>query len=123
VNQAVSIADLKGLHRVGWFENIVPDRGWGSIPQPLQEFASIDPAEGSGRPVVGAEVIPETMLFGSVCRFDPVDGPVLRIGDGVDQFREGHGVRFGSLSIDAKKGGQCPPVVSFRIAHSPGWGR
>jgi len=66
-------------------------RGQGSIPQPHQELPSIDPAEVGGGAVVGAEVIPQTMLLRGVGSFDPVDGPVLRVGDGSDLIGEGHG--------------------------------
>jgi len=66
-------------------------RGRGSIPQPHQKLPSIDPAEVGGGAVVGAEVIPQPVLLRSVCRLVPVDGPVLRVGDGGDLIGEGHG--------------------------------
>lgn len=63
--------------------------GMGSVPHPDQELTRIDPAEVGGGSVVGFEVIPQTVLLGSVGCFDPVDGPVLRVGDGSDQVGEG----------------------------------
>jgi hypothetical protein len=73
-------------------------RSGGSVPHPDQELPSIDPAEVGGGSVVGFEVIPQTVLLSSVGCFDPVDGPVLRVGDGSDQVGEGgEGHRVGSL--------------------------
>jgi len=68
---------------VGWTERIVARKG-GSVPQPLQELPSVNPAEGSGRPIVGAEVIPQTVDLGSVGSLNPEDGPVVGVGDGGD---------------------------------------
>jgi len=80
---------------VGWLSVLYRVGGGGSIPQPHQELPSIDPAEVGGGAVVGAEVIPQTMLLRSVCRLVPMNGPVLRVGDGSDLIGEGHRVPCG----------------------------
>jgi len=54
-------------------------RVWGreSIPQPHQKFARIDPAEFGGGAIVGAEVIPQTVLLSSLAGGAPEDRAIV----------------------------------------------
>ena len=91
---------MAGEKRIGWLRVSVlyRVRGQGSIPQPHQKLPSIDPAEGGGGPVVGAEVIPESVVLRCLAGGGPADRPVAGVGAGFDQVGEGgvgHGVRCG----------------------------
>ena len=62
--------------------------GRGSIPQPDQKLTGIYGSEFGGRPVVGAEVIPEGMVLCCLAGGAPANAPVI-ISAVQEQGREG----------------------------------
>jgi len=58
-------------------DRIVADRRQGSIPQPLQKFASIHGTELGGGAIVSAEVIPEGVLLRCLSSGAPANASIL----------------------------------------------
>ena len=69
-------------------------RGQGSIPQPRQKLTSIDRAESGGGAIVGAEVIPQTMVLRCLAGGRPADASVV-IGAVPHDVGEGGAVHGG----------------------------
>ncbi len=69
-----------------------------SVPQPDQELTSVYGSEAGGCAVVGAEVIPETVLLCCLAGGRPADTPVL-IGAVPDDGGEGGAVHW-SVSVE-----------------------
>ena len=68
-----------------WHES---ERG-GSVPQPGEELTSVDRTEAGGGSVVGAEVVPQSVILCCLAGGAPADRPVAGIGAGFQQFGEG----------------------------------
>ncbi len=69
----------------------------GSVPQPDQKLTGIYGSELGGRPVVGAEVIPEGMVLCCLAGSAPANAPVIisAVQEQVGEGGEGHRVRCG----------------------------
>ena len=87
----------------------------GSIPQPLQKLTRVNPAEGGGLTVVGAEVIPETVLLCCLAGSGPADGAIVGVGAVPEDLGEGgraHRIGCGCLWYCSRSaGGSTLPVV------------
>ena len=64
-------------------------RTGGSVSQPDQELTRIDRTEAGGHPIVGTEVIPETVLLCCLAGGAPGDGPVAGVGAVPEDVGEG----------------------------------
>ena len=70
-------------------ERTAPHERTESVPHPDQELTGIHPTEGSGHPVLGPEVIPQTVFLCCHSGGAPPDLPVV-VGTVEKDLGEGH---------------------------------
>ena len=92
---------------------IVAWRGGGLVPQPDQEFPSINPTECSGDPVLGFEIFEDPVILCRLAGSTPSDLSVVigAICDDLREGREGHLVSVVCLLVYSTGSGEQIGVI------------
>ena len=101
---------------VGLLWNSTGSGGQGSIPQPHQKLTRVDGTEAGGHPIVGAEVIPESVLLRCLAGSAPGDGAIVGVGAVPQDLREGRVHRVGCRLLWNCSTGSAPLQEGGRVA-------